>query len=88
VNPHTAVEELAGGTEGEQTAAWVSDSWATIFRDGTHLLAAAALPRTSGLAVYAGWQHADDDAIARSGWTEPLDRVVIGSPIYVVQIAA
>jgi Family of unknown function (DUF7019) len=88
VNPLAAVEEFAGGTVGDQTAAWVSESWATIFRDGTHLLAAAALPRASGLAVYAGWQHADDDAIARSGWTEPIDRVVIGSPIVVEQIAA
>jgi Family of unknown function (DUF7019) len=87
-DPMAAVEELARGSVGDRTAVSISDSWATIFRDGTHLLAAAALPRASGLAVYAGWQHADDDAIATSGWTEPIDRVVVGSPIFVEQIAA
>jgi hypothetical protein len=87
VNPMWAVQELAEGTENEWTAANVSDAWATIFRDGTRLLGADALPRTQGLAVYAGWQRAVDENVARSGWTEPIERVVVGSPIFVEQVA-
>lgn len=88
VNPMWAVEELIKGTDNEWSAANLSDAWATIFRDGTRLLGAEALPRTQGIAVYAGWQPAVEENVARSGWTEPIERVVVGSPIFVEQIAA
>jgi hypothetical protein len=34
-----------------------------------------------------GWQRAVDENVARSGWTEPIERVVVGSPIFVEQVA-
>jgi len=88
VNPMWAVEELVKGTENEWSAANLSDAWATIFHDGSSHLAVEALPRTQGIAVYAGWDRAVEENVARSGWTEPIERVVVGSPIFVEQIAA
>ena len=88
VNPMWAVEELTRGAEDEGAAERLSDSWATLFRDGRGLLGAEALPRSQGIAVYAGWLPAVEENVARSGWTEPLERVVVGSPIFVEQIAA
>jgi hypothetical protein len=88
VNPMWAVEELVAGTETEFSAANLSDAWATIFRDGGAHLPAEALPRTHGIAVYAGWLPAVAENVARSGWAEPIERVVVGSPIFVEQAAA
>jgi hypothetical protein len=88
VNPMWAVEELVKGTENEWSAANLSDAWATIFHDGSSHLAVEALPRTQGIAVYAGWDRAVEQNVARSGWTERIERVVVGSPIFVEQIAA
>ena len=88
VNPMWAVEELVKGIENEWSAANLSDAWATIFLDGSAHLEAEGLPRTRGIAVYAGWQRAVEENVARSGWTEPIERVVVGSPIFVEQIVA
>jgi hypothetical protein len=88
VNPMWAVEEITQGADDEGAAARLSDSWATIFRDGTSLQSVEALPHARGLVVYAGWQPAVEENLARSGWTEPIERVVVGSPIFVEQIVA
>jgi hypothetical protein len=81
---------LVGSTlpASEPCAPNLSDAWATIFHDGSSHLAVEALPRTQGIAVYAGWDRAVEQNVARSGWTEPIERVVVGSPIFVEQIAA
>jgi len=87
VNPMWAVQELIKGIESEWAAANLSDAWATIFHDGTGFLEVEALPRTKGIAVYVGWQRAVEENVARSGWTGPIERVVVGTPIFVEQVA-
>jgi hypothetical protein len=88
VNPMWAVEELTKGAEDEGAGTRLSESWATIFRDGSGFLGVEALPRSQGVAVYAGWLPAVEEVVRGGGWDKPIERIVVGSPIFVEQVAA
>ena len=83
VNPMWAVEELTRGAEDE---GGLPNGFRTRGRPSSATVAVSSGPRrcpSQGIAVYACWLPAVEENVARSGWTEPLERVVVGSPIFV-----
>jgi hypothetical protein len=79
LNPDSAGGERANN---------LSYIWATVARESTERLGAfEALPYAKGIAIFAGSAKSDFTLMKDSGYEGPIDRIVIGSPIFVEQAA-
>jgi hypothetical protein len=77
-----------GSAEGEG-ANNLSYIWATVARESIERLGGfEALPYAKGIAISAGSAKSDLTQITDSGYEGPIDRIIIGSPIFVEQAAS
>ena len=77
---------LSDGSTGGEPANNLSYIWATVARESTERLGGfEALPYAKGIAVLAGSAKSDFTLIRENGYEGPIDRIIIGSPIFVEQ---
>jgi hypothetical protein len=83
-----AAEEIL--EEHRRTARAIPYSWSCIMKKRPHGLPVSSLPRTKGVALYAGMQDVSDDPIIylEHGRQRKILMIVVGSPIWIEQIGS
>lgn len=78
-------EERGKDTGNESMISYI---WAVIVGNSIRLIDFESLPQTTGVAIYGGMQRSATDQIEGSGYKGAIDRIIVGSPIFVEQISA
>jgi hypothetical protein len=80
---------LSDGSTGGERVNNVSYIWTTVARESIEGLGGfEALPYAKGIAIFAGSAKGDFSQIRESGYEGQIDRIIIGSPIFVEQAAS
>ena len=74
-------------TENTQLAFQLTYIWATIVSN-SKIGEFDSLPRTKGIAIFAGATKCDSAQIQCSGYDGDIDQIVVGSPLFVEQVAS
>jgi hypothetical protein len=73
--------------EDRQLADKLSNIWTTIVSN-SNIGEFGSLPRTTGIAIFAGATKSDSAQIQYSGYDGDIDQIVVGSPLFVEQVAS
>jgi hypothetical protein len=89
-DPLGSIESLLShGSTGEQLVNNLSYIWAMVARESMARLGGlSALPYAKGIAISAGSAKSEPAQIRKSGYEGQIDRIIVGSPIFVEQAAS
>jgi hypothetical protein len=90
VDPMGSIQSLMSHhrqTEDKQLANELSFIWAMI-ASNSNVGEFDSLPRTKGIAIFAGTTKGDSAQIQCSGYDGDIDQIIVGSPLFVEQVAS